>query len=269
MNVNGVRIISVSARILGWAYLLGLAGLVTLNHEGAAVRGQIARLRLASEKDDALACLLARHQLAGKLTHLRAITRRPRDPELPDPVLAPTPVILHLNGENLSRRRVEAFIPFDRKGRVIGNPLLMPADSLLADVCFPPYCWSAGPLRLLVLTTWEKSYRKARARELQFVYHAFRLGTPTSNKVLAVKFATLPGMSPPLRLGEDASGRPVLDVVVYTNRTTTTPAALSPQSGARFTWDDASGRFVGQERDPNGMWEVIPISEHESPPGDD
>ena len=47
-----------TARIGGWALLLGLASYAVANHRGMGIRGQVARLAIPSEQDDALAVLL-------------------------------------------------------------------------------------------------------------------------------------------------------------------------------------------------------------------
>ena len=131
MNRIVPALIAWTARVVGWAGLLGLGDYLICNYQGITVRGQIARTCLRFEGHDAMHRLLEHaglehlHDMFGSV---EARGMRYYDPLL---ILARDPAVLVLYGKSASSQRqdVQVYLVFSRDGALVGTPIIVRRDA--------------------------------------------------------------------------------------------------------------------------------------------
>ncbi|MCP4593688.1 MAG: hypothetical protein GY842_23375 [bacterium] len=262
-------LIAWSARLAGWAALLLLLNHVVWNHQGHAVRGQFARLSIPAERDAALADLLQRAGL-GERPHLSI----PRDAVVhealgPFQVLSPWARVLHVEENPESGKSTSVFVRFDSRGRLAGAPVEI-VHALNSSHTYWSGSYSLPDDFLTLSEIHQPSTAPTSAPAgTAFLHHVYALGFPSSREVLAVKTIQTASSYAYILIERDESGDPVLEVTIQTWTPGSGGIAIMPSTEiiATFTWDDAAGRFVVPERDPQGRWEVVfptPAPDHQT-----
>ena len=248
-----------TARVGGWAFFLGLAIYVLVNHQGMGVRGQIARLMIPSERDDALAVLLRRAGLDG-------VQGLIWDPGFwksyywaPFTTMVPTPSYLCLDATGSAMPGVsELLVFFDADGELAGAPVkwkhLFPLPEEFGQ-CVVQFVDTTDPKflimrddRALPPTTSGAPYT------YEFYYRIYRLSREESPSVLTiiVPYNASAAVVLSMQVEPDRHERTTLQLVPYGTAVKTVGTAI-----ATFVWDSEHQRFIEPPPDPQGRWRVV------------
>ena len=244
-----------TARIGGWALLLGLASYAVANHRGMGIRGQVARLAIPSEQDDALAVLL---RIAG----LDGVPTFELNPGLklhywrPFTTLAPVPC--HVPLDVIGRRMPgvsELFIVFNADGQLAGAPV-----KWTPLFRYPEYAGhfvvsivdETGPTFLITGEYRRAPVTTGAAPKTEIHYRIYRLEREESPSVLTIMFTYSPKGGMYLRAEPDRHDRTAIQLVTW--GTTGQPAGTTV---ATFVWDSERERFIEPPPDPQGRWRVV------------
>ena len=245
-----------TARVGGWAFFLGLAIYVLVNHQGMGVRGQIARLELPSEREDALAVLLRRAALEG-VPNLGWDSGYWSPRWTPFPTLLPEPRQLLLDAWGPGMKDVsKLFVVFDADGELAGAPVKWkhlfsrPEE---AGYYVEPIVNATDPEFLIVREYRDLPVTVGVAPNTYEVYfRIYRLNREASPCVLTIVHTTTGAAGLFLQAEPDRHDRTVLQLVPYGTAVKTVGTAI-----ATFVWDSEHQRFIEPPPDPQGRWRVV------------
>lgn len=244
-----------SARIGGWALLLGLVGYTVANHRGMAVRGQIARLNMPSERDDAFAGLLRRAGLDGTenlVLNSRLLVSNWR----PFAALVPAPchVPVSVTGTDMSGVS-ELFVIFTADGKLAGAPVKWvqpsPRPEYAGHFVASPVD-ETDPTFLVIGEYWRVPVTTGAATRFEVYYRVYRLNREESPSVLTVVFTYNPKGWMYLEAEPDRHDRTAVELVTYATKTHSARTVI-----ATFVWDSEHERFIEPPSDPQGRWRVV------------
>lgn len=257
MNRIVPALIAWTARVVGWAGLLGLGAYLICNFQGITVRGQIARTWLRFEGHDAMHRLLEHaglehlHDMFGSV---EARGMRYYDPLL---ILARDPAVLVVYGKsaNSQRQEVEIYIVFDRDGVLVGTPIIVRRDAASRRFGGPTQIIEADSAHWLVCyeyTAAATTQPTSAPTTREFISHVYRLVDGESVEVFAIAYDCPRSQWPRFHARRHRDRTVALDLQVIPAGGPWNPAAV-----ATFVWDETLGRFVGPQHDPQGRWEVL------------
>ena len=244
-----------TARIGGWALLLGLASFTVANHQGMGVRGQVARLNIRSERDDALDGLLRRAGLDGaenlvlRPTSLWSYWR-------PFATLVPAPCHVTVSPIGTPIPGVtELIIVFNTDGELAGAPVkwvqLSPRPEYAGHFVGSPV-EETDPTFLVIGEYRRVPVTAGAATRFEVYYRVYRLNREESPSVLTVVFTYNPKGWMYLEAERDRHDRTAVELVTYATMRHSARTVV-----ATFVWDSERERFIEPPPDPQGRWRVV------------
>lgn len=244
-----------TARIGGWALLLGLASFTVANHQGMGVRGQVARLNMPSERDDALDGLLRRAGLDGA-ENLVLNSRLLLSYWRPFATLVPAPchVPVSVTGTGMSDVS-ELIIVFNTDGDLAGAPVKWEHPGLgrgYAGHFVGPLVDETDPTFLVIGEFRRAQATAGTARKTEVYYQVYRLNREESPSVLTIVFTRMPKAWMYLEAERDRRDRTAVELVTYARTMQSERTVV-----ATFVWDSEHERFIEPPPDPLGRWRVV------------
>ena len=251
-----------TARVGGWGLLLGLITYSIANHQGMEVRGQVARLRMPSERDDALGVLLHRADLDDVPNpELNAVSYFIGLYSSPFMTLVRRPCHFSVNTNGTDMPGVsELFVVFDADGKLAGAPVEWTPSVASPDNVSPRVVQivDESDSSFLILSEWRRLPTEAGVASItvEVYYHIYRLKPAESPSVLTIMVTRMIPDSPEgtmlLGVVSDRQGRIAAELLVYGGTGEPVRTAV-----ATFVWDSERERFIEPPPDPQGRWRVV------------
>jgi len=247
-------VVAWTARLAAWAVLLGLGTHFVSNYQGITVRAQLARIRVGSEEEDAVRALFERAGLLHLLPRVQATWGDPSGRYDPLFILARQPTVLYLEVEALDGMDFERIaIAFDGDGRVVGAPIVL-EDAPGRYFAAPLQIITADSAHFLIFEDYFDTVTTPTTTALadyDSALRVYRLVNARSAEVFTIACNCPSAWQVTLEAKHRDDGAIALDLKGTLAR------GQNPQTMATFVWNEALGRFVGPQHDPQGRWEVI------------